>query len=839
MANQRTGGGESRRDFLKKAALAAGAAAFPASLRESICRAAAIEPTAGTSFWDADHVVILMQENRSLDHCYGTLRGVRGFNDPRAMRLPNGDPVWVQTDAAGNRYAPFRMDIKGTNATWMGSLPHGWTDQVDARNGGRYDRWLDVKRSGEAAYADMPLTLGYYTREDIPFYYELADAFTICDQNFCSSLTGTTPNRLHLWTGTIRAKQQADAWAHLLNSECEHGAEVSWPTFPERLEDHGTSWKIYQNELYVGVGFEGEEEPWLANFGDNPIEYFTQFKVKFSAARRRHVAELISKLPVKIEELHKKAARGDENAAKELLEKQQLLTAATAESKEYSPERWNELSERQRRLHELAFATNAGDLDYHKLTELVYRDGGEERRMELPAGDLLHQFRADVAAGQLPAVSWIVPPERLSDHPCSAWYGAWCIAEILDILTQNTEVWKKTIFILTYDENDGYFDHVPPFAAAHPRRPETGKASAGVALDLEYVEKEQELKRKAPHDARDNSIGLGYRVPMVIASPWSRGGAVCSQVFDHTSPIQFLEKLLSRKSGRELREPQVNSWRRTVCGDLTAAFAPADGTGPAAAPTFPPRDEFFEQIHRAQFKLPVAGFAKLSDAQVEELRTSWRSSPLAARQEPGVRPACPLPYELAADASVSEDGKRLTISMEAKTRTFGDAAAGAPFIVIARHGDEGFQVRNYAVAAGDRLEDAWELSESPNGEYHLEVYGPNGFYRAFRGARPINGLAVQCRDAMSGDGKALSGDIEIELVNHGASAIEAVIDDPSYGNSEQILNLAPGNRAMHAVKSSKNGGWYDAAIRADGGFEWRYAGRVETGQWSTSDPAIG
>src|SRR5947208_14859853 len=99
-----------------------------AGLSGAIRRAAAIGPPAGSTVLDAEHVVILMQENRSFDHAFGTLRGVRGFDDPRAVTLPDGNPVWVQADAAGRRYAPFRLDIKESNATWMGSLPPGWTD---------------------------------------------------------------------------------------------------------------------------------------------------------------------------------------------------------------------------------------------------------------------------------------------------------------------------------------------------------------------------------------------------------------------------------------------------------------------------------------------------------------------------------------------------------------------------------------------------------------------------------------------------------------------------------------------------------------------------------------
>src|SRR5882757_9454842 len=137
-----------RREFLQQAALLSSAAAWSGAFPAAIAKALAIEPEAGSSFLDAEHVVILMQENRSFDHTFGTLQGVRGFNDPRAITLPNGNPVWVQTNARGQSYAPFRLNIKDSNATWTGCLPHSRMDQVDARNGGRYDRWLTAKRSG-------------------------------------------------------------------------------------------------------------------------------------------------------------------------------------------------------------------------------------------------------------------------------------------------------------------------------------------------------------------------------------------------------------------------------------------------------------------------------------------------------------------------------------------------------------------------------------------------------------------------------------------------------------------------------------------------------------------
>src|SRR5215510_261375 len=131
---------DTRREFLKKAGMLSAGVGFAGMLPPSIQKALAINPAVGSTYLDAEHIVILMQENRSFDHCYGTLQGVRGYNDPRAIQLPNGNPVWVQTNDAGESYVPFRLNMKDTKATWMGFLPHNFASQVDARNNGKYDR---------------------------------------------------------------------------------------------------------------------------------------------------------------------------------------------------------------------------------------------------------------------------------------------------------------------------------------------------------------------------------------------------------------------------------------------------------------------------------------------------------------------------------------------------------------------------------------------------------------------------------------------------------------------------------------------------------------------------
>jgi phospholipase C len=207
----------------------------------------------------------------------------------------------------------------------------------------------------------------------------------------------------------------------------------------------------------------------------------------------------------------------------------------------YTKEKYDQLSQHEKNIHDKAFSTNKKDPNYHQLTAVKYKDGDIEREVLVPKGDILHQFREDVQQGKLPTVSWIVAPEKYSDHPSSAWYGSWYISEVMNILTQDPEVWKKTIFVLTYDENDGYFDHVPPFVAPHPDG-SNGLTSKGIDTSVEYVANSAQQSNKRA--ARVSPIGLGYRVPMVIASPWSRGGWVNSQVFDHTSSLQFLEHFL-------------------------------------------------------------------------------------------------------------------------------------------------------------------------------------------------------------------------------------------------------------------------------------------------------
>jgi phospholipase C len=511
------------------------------------------------------------------------------------------------------------------------------------------------------------------------------------------------------------------------------------------------------------------------------------------------------------------------------------LSALDAEIERYSPENFLKLPERERNLHRKAFSTNTGDPNYRKLETLTYEDEGTERQMTVPSGDVLHQFRQDVDQGKLPTVSWLAAPANFSDHPGVPWYGAWYISEVLDILTRDPEVWRKTILILTYDENDGYYDHVPPFVPPHPADPGTGAASDGLDTTGEFDEQRQ-------------PIGLGYRVPMVIASPWSRGGKVCSQVFDHTSVLQFLEVFLKNKTPQPIVEKNISAWRRTICGDLTSAFQSASAGDPED-PLPVERNAFVASIHKARFKDAPTAFRSLTAEEMADIRQDPSRSPLLPRQESGTRPSLPLPYELYADGQLSKDGTTFSIVF----RT-GDRSAGAPFQVYA---PGNFQSPNtnptpeveedtviheacrrwsFTVAAGREVRYSWPVASFEDGIYHLRVYGPNGFFREFRGA------ANDPRVLAMADYKRETPTLRLAVANRTSpGSLTCSLDDVSYGKQNFTRTISAETDAILSMDLKESLGWYDVVLRIDGhdSFLRRYAGRVETGKTGTTDPLIG
>ena len=784
---------DSRRDFLKKAALLAGASGISGNLSASVAKALSINAESGSTFYDAEHVVFLMQENRSFDHMFGKLKGVRGFNDPHPHIQPNGNKVWLQKDGKGFTYAPFHIDINKTKITWQGGLPHSWNDQVAARNGGHYDRWVPIKTA---------MSLAYYDRNDIPFYYDLADAFTVCDQHFCSSLTGTTPNRLFFFTGTIRGENSKNETAVVQNDQAEsqNNTFVDWPTFQETLEDHGVDWRIYQNEIWTAK-LPGEIDDWLGNYGDNPIEYISRHQVKLSAYFRKN---------------------GDQTVTPH-------LTPAEVQ------EKYNQLSHREKNLIDKAFQTNISQDDYLELAPFTFtNDEGKSETINIPKGDIFYQFRKDVDSGKLPAVSWLVAPQRFSDHTSSPLYGSWYVSEALNILTKNPEVWKKTIFVLTYDENDGYFDHQPPFVVPNPKDPMSGKVSEGIDYDPDY-----EHRKGSP-------IGLGYRVPLVIASPWSKGGFVNSQVFDHTSSLMFLEKWLKKKSGKDVKSNNISDWRRNFCGDLTSVFRPYFEEE-IKSPPFLNRANVITAIGNARNKPPQVSPSALAPADITKINTyenfDVKTSIEAPKQEKGTKPACALPYQLMADANVGNG--YLNISFRAANAHFGSAFAnvGSPFNMASLSKFKGQQgkIWSFGVKAGDTITEKISIRDFEEHMYDLNISGPNGFFRHFKGSAEDDQVSVQVQPEYSRLSKKPTGDAVITLENRGGIILNLKIVDNKYKAQQILISVKPKAVENIKVKAAKSGCWYDFTITQANNsiYNHRYSGKIETGDVSTSDPFMG
>lgn len=776
-----------RREFLEKSSILLAGLGTSGVLHPSILKALAIDPAAQSTFYDAEHVVILMQENRSFDHAFGALKGVRGFLDKRAFIKQDGHSVFFQKNDEGKYASPARLDLRNTKSTWMSSLPHSWADQQKALNKGKYDQWLQAKASGNKEYKNIPLTLGYYNREDLPFYYQLADAFTIFDQYFCSSLTGTTPNRLFLWSGTLREQQNGKVKANVVNENIDYdkARQAKWKSFPEILEQQNVSWKIYQNEISLPKGMSGEQEAWLSNFTDNPIEWFSKFNVKFSKGYYQNIPNIIAYLK---QEMEKNPNQ------KERLEA--MLAEVQEDQVKYHPDNYSKLSKEEKNLHEKAFTTNSNNPDYWKL-EIGKDENGE--RLVVPEGDVLFQFRKDVEEKKLPLVSWLVAPEHFSDHPGSPWYGAWYISEVLNILTKDPETWKKTIFIINYDENDGYFDHVLPFAPpVNPSQPVDMNGKEGV----EYVDQSQEYMSNPSlksYEKVEGTVGLGYRVPMIIASPWTKGGFVNSEVSDHTSVLQFLEKFIMKKFKKDVHVDNISDWRRAVCGDLTSAFNSSSVKVPKM--DYLNQKDYATTINAAKNK-PVPNLKWYSE---DELKDN-----LLDIQERGLKPSNPLPYHF--HVNLEGDHIKMTNLKE----------NGVPLLVYDR---TQFDSNNYHFSYA--LYSRQNLSHPVHsGAYDYEIFGPNGFFRKFQGS-------ISPEIEIIFENITAKNQVELTIRSNKKKNFSINLEDLYTKNKKTISVQKPEEKII--IDLDKFKGWYDLKITLNEHL-WHFSGRIETGKVSVSDP---
>ena len=682
--------------------------------------------TRSGTIMDVEHIVILMQENRSFDHYFGTMQGVRGFGDrfpipvaPAAAGLAGS--VWFQRNdhpaAAPRVVAPFRLDTEQSfGQIRVTGTPHLWPNAQGAWNHGRLDRWPTYKQNH---------SMGYFTANDIPFQFALANMFTVCDAYHCSFQGGTNPNRVFAFTGTNDPLAQGNGPV-LGNSYDNLGFDpaggYAWTTYPERLQAAGITWQVYQDMA--------------DNYTDNPLVGFRAFR---------------------------DAAAGAHDPSANPLH-QQLRARA-----------------------------------------LCTRD--------------LAGLRRDVQGDALPQVSFIIATAAGSEHPVpsSPAQGADYTAAVLEALASNPAVWSKTVLLLMFDENDGFFDHAPPPAPPSYTHYDSDPMRAGLAGASTVTTRgeyhEFDTVDDTSDDLKHRPYGLGPRVPMYVISPWSRGGWVNSQVFDHTSIIRFIEQRFG------VMEPNISPWRRAVCGDLCSAF---DFTTHDASPFLPALPATAQRAALAR-QLDVTTLPPAP------------ARPVAPLQAPGTKPSRALPYRLSVEEHVEENPELAARALELVF--VNDGAAGAVFHVYDQLALAAIP-RRYTVEAGKKLAGGWQLS-GPHGGYDLWVLAPNGFHCRFAGCAADTSFGPVPQVRMTADHGA--GILSATFSAAPGSGATFVVTANAYGHPGATLTVPAAGAETLTWDLAASGNWYDLSVTVAHmpAFTRRFAGRLETGRDGVSDPAMG
>ncbi|UXN63368.1 phospholipase C, phosphocholine-specific [Phyllobacterium sp. A18/5-2] len=790
-----------RRDFIKMLGLAGtSAAAYTACsnyMSEALAQstvvddllAAGVECEKG-SLADIEHVVILMQENRSFDHYFGTLRGVRGFGDPRPMKkqdrksvfdqlgwarpVKNAAGKWVmELDALKDGKPDFEfaeLNADGTPAynftgqtksgkarkqQWVKPyhLPkmtvnepegdidpnssgtvflqdpwHGYQDGIAAWNAGKNDQWMPFR--------DI-VSMAHYTQNDIPLYFKLAKTFTLCDAYFCSVNGPTDPNRSYFWTGTCKGRTSNGFFSSKDDDVSDNDpSRADWKSYPEKLEDLGVDWKFYQD------GLTWTSDPFAGNYGDNTLEFFRQYRDRTTSIYKKN----------------------------------------------------------------------------QSVNSVLRTDASKPS-----------QFEQDIIDNKLPAVSWIVPAEAFTEHPkYPPHFGEFYLNEILRAFLGNREVWHKTVFIITYDENGGFFDHVLP--PVPPLTSDNGQTSPGITLAAAgEINSETSIEQATP-------IGMGPRVPTLVISPWSAGGRVCSEVFDHTSVIRFLDSWLTAKEKQKAYTPassSISSWRQAIAGDLTSAFD-FDRTKMGAM------DELIDAIKSertfaAKVKGNSTGVGAFQPEYSHVLADPEAKKPVLVKQDKAQCALLPVGYDFQVffKYGTHTDGKT---RVEWVIRNSGPL--GASFYVIPYSRSDGpwfFSVEGTKVGGTPVTLSENSYAQVANGDYAHAIHGPNGYLFEFAG-NTLDTVQMQ-----------LPNIVDVKSLNDGAT-IQIVFDEwPTANGKLKLVSAYTGDKAViengtASIDVATKDGWYDVSVVDavnSNSFLRRYAGHLENGKISKSDPAIG
>ena len=396
----------------------------------------------------------------------------------------------------------------------------------------------------------------------------------------------------------------------------------------------------------------------------------------------------------------------------------------------------------------------------------------------------------------MPQVSWVVAPEAYTEHPnWPANYGAFYISQVLDALTANPAVWSKTVLIITYDENDGFFDHLIP-----PTPPIDSKHGLSTVSTINEAYAGSTGNPAGPY-------GLGVRVPCLVVSPWSKGGYVNSQVFDHTSLTRFIEAVFGPRVKGGLSNPNITPWRAAVCGDLTSCFNFA--TPNSAVVSMPSTAAYAPPNGTRQ----TVGYVPVPPA-VQALPA----------QETGQRPARALPYEMHAYGVADAETGNVIITF---------ATTGAQTVVfLVRSANPLDGQRSYTVQPGHSLVDTWITDSGP---YDLSVSGPNGFLRRFMGSILLGGTGLEIQETYVKSSQTIT----LSLYNGNAAGVVVLVTDAYSGNGVEVA-LAADQTVSRSFPLSATSGWYDLLVTmpAHATFGVQLAGHLENGAVSKTDPMI-
>ncbi len=417
------------------------------------------------------HIVIIMQENRSFDHYFGTYPGADG------IPMENGVPIACSPDpVTGQCIKPFH-DPHDINY----GGPHGMAAATADINGGKMNGFVASVMDGRRDYCVKPGTpgctsgeqgpdaMGWHDAREIPNYWAYAQNFVLHDHMFEPSASWSLPAHLFLVSGwSARCKDPNDPMTctnDIKNppqaAQGSTGEDYAWTDLTYLLHKYDVSWGYFLTE---GV------EPDCSN-----DEMFCE-----EQPLALDVPSIMNPLP--------------------------------------------------------NFSTVHDDKQLNHIRPTS-------------------EFLASLKNGSLPALSWIIPENGVSDHPSSSIHaGQAYVTGLINAIMQSPE-WDSTVIFLAWDDWGGFYDHVAP--------------------------------------PKVDQNGYGLRVPGLVISPFARQSLIDHQTLSFDAYLKFIEDLFlnsqridPKTDGRPDSRPTVRE-DAPLLGDLLNDF---DFNQPPLPPLILPTD---------------------------------------------------------------------------------------------------------------------------------------------------------------------------------------------------------------------------------------------------------